>query len=334
MSSELVCSRVAMDRYGPPDVLGVRDVVLDPVPPGEVRLRTIASAVNRADLEIRSGSWPVQLVSPFPYTPGLETVGTVVELGAGVDGLPLGVRAVTMMQRLGGIHGIRPGGYADHVTVPASSLAVVPDDVDPFAVAALGLAAVTALEGLHRLGPLAGSRLVVLGANGGVGSAAVAWASAAGADVVGVVSRAEVVPYVRSLGASEVVVLPRTGGLADVLAPRSVDAVLETLGNSTFADSTAALRRGGRLCLVGAATGEELRLSAWDLIQDLQLTGWSSENLDGDSLRRDIAQVVDALRAGTLPVPAWRTLPLRDAAEAHRLLEAGGVTGRLLLVPG
>ena len=333
MTAQVVCGRVVMERYGPPEVLELREVALDPVPPGEVRLRTIAAAVNRADVEIRNGTWPVQLESPFPYTPGLETLGSVVEVGDGVDGLRPGDRAITMMQRLGGIHGTRPGGYSELVTVPATSVAVVPDDLDPLAVAACGLAAVTALEGLRRLGPLAGRRVCVLGANGGVGSAAVSWAVRAGAHAVAVVGRADVVGYVRSLGAAEVLVLDRARPLTDVLAPRSVDAVLETLGARTFADSVAALRPGGRLCLVGAASGPDLHLSAWDLMQELRLTGWSSENLTGDDLRADIEELTDALRTGTLPPPGVRVMPLREAAAAHRLLESGGVTGRLLLVP-
>lgn len=325
---------VVMRRYGEPDVLRWEDVALAPLGAEEVRLRTIASAVNRADVEIRRGTWPVQRDDPFPYVPGLETVGTVVATGDAVTALEPGQRVVTMMQRLGGIHGERPGGYAASVTVAAASCARLPDDVDALDVAALGLAAVTALEGLRRLEILQGQRVAVHGAGGGVGSAAVSLARRAGAEVIAVVSRAEQDAYARSLGASQVVVLSARTTLVGALGARSIDAVLETLGARTFHDSVAVLKRGGRLCLVGALTGPDLSLAAWDLIQDLHLTGYSSENLTGDALREDIAEIVAALRTGELRPPEYRTLPLAQAADAHRLLEAGGVRGRILLVPG
>lgn len=325
---------VVMRRYGEPDVLRWEEVALAPLGGHEVRLRTVASAVNRADVEIRSGAWPVRRDDPFPYVPGLETVGTVVATGDAVTALEPGQRVITMMQRLGGIHGERPGGYAASVTVPAASCAQLPHDVDTLDVAALGLAAVTALEGLRRLQLRPGQRVAVHGAGGGVGSAAVSLARRAGAEVIAVVSRAEQDAYARSLGAEEVVVLSAGTSLVDALGARSTDAVLETLGARTFHDSVAVLRWGGRLCLVGALTGPELSLAAWDLIQDLHLTGYSSENLTGDALREDVAEIVTALRAGELDPPEYRTLPLSRAAEAHRLLEAGGVRGRILLVPG
>jgi NADPH2:quinone reductase len=109
--------------------------------------------------------------------------------------------------------------------------------------------------------------------------------------------------------------------------------VLETTGERTFADSTALLRRGGRLCLVGALTGPALTLSAWDLMQDLELTGWSSENLDGDALRANIAGIVELVRDGRLRAPAIERFAMADAAEAHRRIEAGELRGRALLVP-
>lgn len=256
MDGQDAAGAVVMRRYGEPDVLRWEEVALAPLGGDEVRLRTIASAVNRADVEIRSGTWPVQRNDPFPYVPGLETVGTVVGTGDTVTALEPGQRAITMMQRLGGIHGERPGGYAAYVTVPAASCAQLPDDVDALDVAALGLAAVTALEGLRRLQLRPCQRVAVHGAGGGVGSAAVSLAGRAGAEAIAVVSRAEQNAYARSLGAA------------------------------------------------------------------------------GDALREDIAEIVTALRSGELDPPEYRTLPLSQAADAHRLLEAGGVRGRILLVPG
>jgi len=323
---------IEIDRYGGPEELRWREVEREPPGDGEIRIRTLFAAVNRADLEIRSGRWPVQQSEPFPYTPGLEVVGQVDAVGSAVDTVRSGDRVITMMQRLGGIHGERPGGYGEYVTVAADTVATLPPDVDAEHVAALGLVAVTAAEGLRRLELRPGARVVIHGASGGVGSVAVAMAGARGAQVIAVLPRTGKDDYVRELGASTVVHLDE-GGVVAALGNRSVDAVLETTGARTFADSVAVLRRGGRLCLVGALTGDQLALSAWDLIQELQLTGWSSENLTGPVLREHIAQIVEHVRSGRLQPPAIHRFDMPDAAAAHAQLERGELSGRALLVP-
>ncbi|MEA2143160.1 MAG: NADPH:quinone reductase [Solirubrobacteraceae bacterium] len=321
---------IEIDRYGGPEELVWRAVERPPLEPDEIRIHTLYAAVNRADLEIRRGEWPIVRADPFPYTPGLEVVGVVDSVGARVTGIWPGAHAITMMQRLGGIWGERPGGYGEFVVVPADTVATFPPEVDAERMAALGLVAVTAAEGLARLDLQPDRAVVVHGASGGVGSAAVALASARGCEVIAVLPRAGKEDYVRSLGAARVVRLDEQN-LLDALGERSVDAVLETTGQRTFADSTAVLRRGGRLCLVGALTGAELELSAWDLLQELVLTGWSSESLTGDALREHVALIAELVRGGRLPVPAIHRFALADAAAAHAQIEAGELTGRALL---
>lgn len=322
---------IEIDRYGGPRELRWRQVTRPPPLEREVRIRTLFAAVNRADVEIRSGTWPIAQARPFPYTPGLEVVGVVDAIGRAVTTVSPGDHVITMMQRLGGIHGQRPGGYGEFVVVAAEAVAIIADAVDLEQVAALGLVAVTAAEGLRRLQLVPGARVVVHGASGGVGSAAAAMASAGGAEVIAVLPRAGKDDYVRSLGASAVVHLDEQSLLA-ALGARSVDGVLETTGARTFADSTAVLRRGGHLCLVGALTGEELMLSAWDLIQELELTGWSSENLTGELLREHVAEIVEHVREGLLRAPAIERFPMQDAAAAHAAMERGELAGRALLV--
>jgi NADPH:quinone reductase len=117
------------------------------------------------------------------------------------------------------------------------------------------------------------------------------------------------------------------------MGARTLDCVLETLGARTFRDSVASLHRGGRLCLIGALTGEDLHLVAWDLMQDLVITGYSSENLTGDELRADIAHLATELLAERLRPPDYRVMAFPQAACAHEQLERGEVTGRVLLVP-
>ena len=181
---------IEIDRYGGPDELVWRAVQRPPPGEDEVRIRTLYAAVNRADLEIRRGAWPIVREKPFPYTPGLEVVGVVDDVGARVTGVWPGAHVITMMQRLGGVWGERPGGYGEFVVVPADTLATFAPEVDAEQMAALGLAAMTAAEGLARLDLQPGTTVVVHGASGGVGSAAVALASARGAEVIAVLPRA------------------------------------------------------------------------------------------------------------------------------------------------
>jgi NADPH2:quinone reductase len=322
-----------MRRYGPPEVLELESVELPPLLPREVRIRSLASAVNHSDLRIRSGEWPVLGVEdPFPYTPGLEVVGDVVEVGSEVASLATGARAITMMQGLGGVRPRHPGGYAEFVTADADAVATFSDELEAIHVAALGLAAMTAREGLRPLGPVEGLRVLVTGASGGVGSAAVALFSAQGAEVIGVVARAERAEYVRSLGAAQVVVAGE-GSLVDAVGKRSIDRVLDNVGGALFRELVETLRTGGALSLVGAVAGNDLRLDAWNLVRPVTLTGYTSHALDGATLQAGMDELGELLRSGRLTPPTQTVLPLEEAAQAHRLLEEHGVVGRVLLVP-
>ncbi len=225
----------------------------------------------------------------------------------------------------------RDGGYAEYVTVEADTLAAISDGADPIAMAALGLGGVTAFWGLQRIGPLNGKRVAITGAAGGVGSAAVAIAKAQGASVVGIVARPEQTDYVRSLGAQQVVVAASDGDLA--LPAESIDGVLDVVGGSLFGPCVNALRPNGVLSLVGAVARGDVRFDAWQLIRPVTLTGYSTESLTGPDLRTAIASLSDWIISGAIAPPQHRLIPLRDACLAHRALERGGISGRLLLVP-
>src|SRR5262245_63687166 len=94
---------VVMRAYGGPEVLGIEDVVLPPLQPDEMRVRAIATAINHSDLEIRAGHYPIRRDPPFPYVPGLEVIGDIVEIGRDVHDFAVGERVITMMQRTGGL---------------------------------------------------------------------------------------------------------------------------------------------------------------------------------------------------------------------------------------
>jgi NADPH2:quinone reductase len=120
-----------MCETGAPTVLRIEEVELLPLRDGEIRIRSLASAVNHSDLEIRAGVWEIRRTPRFPYVPGLEVVGEVVEVAGGVEHVHPGDRVWTTMQGLGGVRAERDGGYAEHVTVSSSVVAPLPDAVDP-----------------------------------------------------------------------------------------------------------------------------------------------------------------------------------------------------------
>ena len=296
---------VVMRRTGPPEVLSVEDVDLQPLRAGEVRLRALASAVNHSDLEIRAGNWAIRRDPKFPYVPGLEVVGDVVEVADGVESIHVGDRVWTMMQGLGGVRAERDGGYAEYVTVAAFAVAPLPHATDPIAFAATGLAGVTAYGGLQKLGVLMGKTLIVTGATGGVGSVAVMLGRAAGANVIAMDRGSPLPP------------------------PSSSDAVLDVVAGPVFPALITSLRHGGRYCIVGAMGGGVVQLDAWNLLHALTLTGYSTEDLDGPGLRT----ATDAIRSLNLPPMHPTVLPLSDAALAHSRLERREVKGRVVLCP-
>jgi NADPH2:quinone reductase len=257
----------------------------------------------------------------------MEVVGLIDDVGSEAGEWKHGQRVITMMQGMAGVRAERDGGYADFVTVEADTLAAVPDGVNAAEMAALGLAAVTAFEGLRKIGELSGKRIVVTGAAGGVGSMATAIAHASGATVVAIIRRPEDTDYVSSLGASEIF-------LSDGrLEPQSVDGVLDTVAGNLFGKCVTALKPNGTLCLVGAVGGGNVTLDAWELLRPLTITGYSTEALDGEILQTAVNAVTGMLKSQTIRPPEYLVLPLKDAAKAHQLLENGKVRGRVLLKP-
>jgi NADPH:quinone reductase len=326
-----MAKRIEMATYGSINVL---EVIEGPIPEpksDEVVIKVFASAVNRADLEIRSGKWQIQAENPFPYILGLETCGTVYSKGSDVT-LPLGKKVMTMMQQMSGIHGKRPGGYQEFVAVPANTLALLDDEAELVPMAALGLAAVTAYQGLQRLDIKEGDRVLIQGASGGVGSNAVALAKAMGAYVITPSRHREQKGELLAIGCDEVWDI--SAQALSAFADQSVDAVLEMIGGVSFSYSLGLLKKpGGRLCSIGAIRDSKAVIDIWDLLQELIITGWSSENLTCGQLQTSVDHIFALLSRGEIPVPPHQLFKLEEAALVHSALETGKITGRALLIP-
>lgn len=326
VDSRAVAMRIEMERYGGPEVL--RAVDREPAPPGagEARVRVAVAGVNRADCFIRSGEWPQG--GGWPYVPGLEACGTVEAVGAGVHDLAAGDRVITMMQKLGGIHGLRPGGYQEVLLCPAATLAPVPPALDLETAGALGLPAVTALLAIRALEVARGQRVLVHAATSAVGTCAVQLLVDAGCHVIASGTRPGKLERVRALGAAELAVTSESGWAARV-AP--VDRVFDLVGRAAFAASVDLLAAGGRLVFAGGTSGGDLAFSGWALMRPVTLTGYSSETLDRAGLAAAMDDIAAACARGALRVAELTQLPLGEAARAHALLESGQLTGRLVL---
>lgn len=326
-----------------PDGLVVRAATPAPPQPGQVTLRMVATGVSFAEQQMRKGKYVDQ--PRFPFVPGYDVVGTVEAVGAGVDASLLGrrVAAVTKI-----------GAWATLVTVPASDLLEVPDDLDATVVEPVLVNGITAWQMLHDVARVrSGSTIVVLGANGGVGSLLVQLAAHAGMRVIGTASTAHH-DAVRAMGAE---VVDRTADdLHDriaALAPGGVDAVFDHVGGAALADSWRLLARGGVLVSYGTASTKDvpgnaqlpivasiLRLTAWSLRPGGRrgrfYNLWAGRRSRARYVARQqraLSSVLELVRAGVVRPSVAARVPLSRIAHAVELAESGTVTGKVVVVP-
>ena len=281
----------------------------DPTPgPGQVLVRLTVASVNPVDWKVLDGKMKQQLPLKFPYTPGIDGAG-VVEAGA----MPPGTRVA-----LG--TGVDKGGtYAAKVVVDAEGAAAIPDGIDDRAAAALTLVSLTAWFGLHHEAKIqSNERVLVLGASGGVGQAAVQIAKEAGCHVVGVAS-GKTEQMVRDLGAEDFVDY-KTGDLSKI---DEVDVILDAAGTPNLAEAMKRLKRGGRVPSAAQPVDEKL-------LAEKNATGGFYHTMPqpGD-LEKLLAMAAD----GKLKVSIDAEMPLADAAAALRKSKEGKTTGKVLLIP-
>lgn len=278
----------------------------------EIVIATAAVSVNPADWKLCAGLLRGVLPKTLPLIPGLDVAGTVVAIGAEVKDVRVGDQVA------GAVSPLDTGTYAERVTAAARYFATIPAGLPVDACAAAPTAGLTGLQLVERgIQARAGQRILITGATGAVGRAALCAARALGCHVVAAV-RGKHSALARQLGADEILVLDDEQPAA--IAP--VDAIADTVGGSV-ADAVAAhLRPGGILSTV-----------ATDPIAprpDLDVT-FHRTIFQQDSA--DMARVLTFMRAGQLQFPVARRMPLAEAGEALRLQQRGGLDGKILLVP-
>ena len=335
--------QVVVDGHGDPTVLRLVEVDRPRPGPGEAVVEIHAAGVSAFDLIYRRWSH-LPGRPPEPFALGEDVVGIVVEIGPGVTDVRVGelVAAGTWSLGVG-------GGYAEHICLPVSELVPVPPGVDPVAAVCVIVNHLTAHHHLHVIGRARpGERVLVQGAAGGVGSAAVQLAELAGLEVIGTASGGRL-QDVRSLGAT-----PIDHRHEDVvrrvrqLTGDGVDLVIDPVGGaSQLWRSYRCLRRGGRLVWLGSAAVEDqgprvaplsmLVLTALRLVPDRRhvprcpTTDRHASRHPG-WYRDTLAELLDLVATRRLePVVAAR-VPLAEAKRAHELLERGGHFGKFVLV--
>ena len=341
--------RIRIARFGGPDVLELVDEEAIPHPdPGEVRIKVLAAGTGFTDTFIRRGRYP-EYKGPLPFTPGYDLVGIVEEAGAGVDAPAVG----SLVADLNAV-----GGYAQYAIRPARYLVPVPGGVDLAEAVCVPLAYLTAFQMLTRFRRLApGAVILAIGASGTVGTALLDLARHFGLAAVGTCSAANV-PAVERFGATAVdyragdfVATVRRLTAARPNGP-GVDAAFDAIGGAHFARSFACLAPGGLLVGYGSqtmATGDENLLSAglglarlqfWNALpfffggrRAVFFSVTSRRPRHPDEFKADMATLFGLLRDGAiLPVVVDR-LPLAGAREAHERIDAGGLGGKIVLLP-
>ncbi|NJP74651.1 NADP-dependent oxidoreductase [Streptomyces sp. C1-2] len=292
-------------EYGGVETLVVEQAP-DPHPgPGEIRIRVAAASVNPVDWKVRSGAVREVLPVDLPAVPGRDAAGVVDEIGEGVRGVGVGDRVFG----LGGV----TGATAEFAVL--SAWARTPDTWSDEEAAAAALGAVTAMGGLNALGPLKGRTVLIEGAAGGVGSAAVEIAVAQGATVIGTAGERNH-EFLTSLGA-----VPTTygAGLAErvaTLAPDGVDVVLDTAASGSLADLV-------------ALVGDPARVSTVADHANAQRLGVRVANAENDPAL--LAEAAELGRLGHFTPRVEATYPLERIAEAHAHSERGHTRGKIVV---
>jgi NADPH:quinone reductase-like Zn-dependent oxidoreductase len=296
---------IHFDRFGPPEVLQLVDIN-DPHPaPGQIRIRVRAAGINPVDWKIRGGSSRRAIPVALPSIPGLEAAGVVDEVGADVEGVSAGDE----------VFGSAVTGAAAENTV-LDHWAAKPAAMPWTEAAGLTMAVETAARGLDLLGELTGRRIVVSGAAGGVGTAAVQLALARGATVIGTASPGNQ-DYLRSLGAAATTYGPGLPDRVRAIAPGGVDLALDVAGHGALPDLI-------------TITGSPDHVVT---IIDPDAASYNVRYTTGSEGRAYYALAVAAelYAQGRFTMPVAGTFALPDLAEAHRISEAGHVRGKLVI---
>ncbi len=324
---------VVVERFGSP-----RDLVLrtwpKPAPsPGEVVIDVHALGLNFPDVLVAAGKY--QNLPPQPFVPGKELAGVIVAVGDGVDSFAVGDRVMAQLEN---------GAFAETVAVRSEHCFEMPDTLPMTKAVAMGLAYQTAWIALFDRARIAqGEAVLVTGAGGGVGAAAIQIAKASGCRVLAGIGSPDKADFVRALGADAVIDMSgadlRDAVRQQVYAAcegRGADVVIENVGGSGFEACLRALAWAGRLVVVGFASGEIPSVRAnYILMKHITVTGlnWSDyRDRSPDAMHRAQDDLFRLVGKGQIDPPICAVLPMDEIASAMELITERKALGKVVLV--
>jgi NADPH2:quinone reductase len=317
--------------WGEPDALVVEDVSPPPLIPGGVRIAVDAAGINFADTLIIAGKY--QLKPNPPFIPGFEIAGRVLECGERVSRCAPGDRVLAVVEH---------GGFAEQVVAPEDNVFVLQGDVDPVVAASFPVAYGTSHLGLKYKAALsAGETLLVHGAAGGVGLTAVEIGKRLGATVIATATGEEKLRTAAAAGADHTID-SRADDLREQVKAltqgRGADVVYDPVGGPLFDASLRAVAQGGRILLVGFASGQVPQIPANILlVKNVAAIGfaWGAyRTLAPELMRASLEELVRWLGEGTLRPHVSQTFPLQQAPQALQALRARKTTGKVVLRVG
>jgi len=321
---------IRLHQHGGPEQLRWEEIDVPAPQAGEVLLRHEAIGLNYIDTYHRSGLYSV----PLPSIIGSEGAGTVLAVGEGVTHLAVGDRVA-----YGGSGPL--GSYAELRVFPAAQLVRVPDTIDLRTAAAMMLQGMTVEYLIRRLFPVQRGQTVLLhAAAGGVGQIAVQWLKALGARVIGTVGSEDKAAIAKSLGCDHVINYRHenvAASVRDITEGHGVPVVYDGVGHDTFNASLDCLAARGMFVSFGNASGPVPAFAPAVLASKGSLFMTRPRLSDYIATREELEQAAralfDVVSSGAVKINVQHTYPLRDAAQAHRDLEARKTTGSVVLLP-
>lgn len=317
---------IVVTEFGGPEVLKVEELPDREPGPGEILVRIRAAGVNPVETYIRSGQYAA--LPALPYTPGSEGAGEVVALGSGVAAGSVDGRVF--------LSGSLTGTYAEYAVCRPEQVFPLPPGADFVHGAALGIAYATAWRGLFLRGRVqTGETLLVHGASGGVGTAAVQLACAAGLRVFGTAGSEEGLDLVRRAGAQDVFLHTDPvyrQAIWDATAGRGVDCILEMLANVNLSEDLPLLAPHGRVVVIGSRG--PVQINPRDLMtREADIRGLLSGRATEEERTATFTALGNDLAAGRIRPIIGREFPLVGAADAHREVMEGKSSGKIVVLP-
>ena len=318
---------IRIHENGGPEVMRWEEIELPPPAAGQVRLRHTAIAVNFSDVNVRRGGFYLASPQRFPLVLGNEAAGVVAATGTRVAYVGTG-----------GPFYEDTGAYAEERNVPADCLVRLPDAISDEGAAALLLKGLTAAMIVDRVfRPGKEDTVLVHAAASGVGLLLCQWSKHLGAAVIGTVGSEEKARVARANGCDHAFLYADFPAEVKKVVPRGVSAVFDGVGKDTFARSIPCVRRFGMLVNYGNASGHvpplDLLLLAKHGSLSVSRPGFSHYVAERGGLEAACAGLFELVGSGVLRVRIGRRYALRDAAQAHRDLEARRISGSAVLVP-